>query len=125
MTPEQQQIAIAKTCGWTAEQDSNGYWRATNKKSGYAFELWVSERNVWSQGIPDYLDDLNACHEMEKVLTYEQIDDYYIELAKRMVRPFRATAGQRAEAFLRILRLWEEEQIPKPSSPRFYWEDAE
>ena len=110
MSPEKQRIAIATACGWTAEQDSNGYWRATNQNSGHASELWLSERNVWSVGIPNYLGDLNACHEMEKVLTYEQFDDYYIELAKRMVRPFHATAAERCEAFLRTLGLWEDAQ---------------
>ena len=114
MTPEQQQIAIAKTCGWTAEQDSNGYWRATNQKSGHASELWLSERNVWSQGIPDYLNDLNACHEAEKVLTgYQQTVTYSDNLMKivgyHTFDSAHATARQRCKAFLRTLGLWEKD----------------
>ena len=123
MSPEKQRVAIAKTCGWTAEQDSNGYWRATNQKSGHASELWLSERNVWSQGIPDYINDLNACHEMEKGLDYEQCEAFSNTVAdivhaanreKDYAFPWsfariHATAAQRCEAFLRTLGLWEEE----------------
>jgi len=126
MTPEKQLIAIAKVCGWTAEQDSNGYWRAVHKSTGTAVELWLSEQNVWSVGIPDYLNDLNACHEMEKVLSGEQkeqfifwlnhlhpsADIHYAE-KKRELRLdvfdlVHTTAPQRAEAFLRTLNLWQE-----------------
>ena len=116
MTPEQQQIAIAKTCGWTAEQDSNGYWRATNQKSGHASELWLSERNVWSQGIPDYSNDLNACHEMEKVLTHDQRIDYmeWLGLCSddhwyKVWAYVHSTAAERCTAFIRTLGLWEKE----------------
>jgi hypothetical protein len=125
MTPEQQRIAIAKVCGWTAEQDSNGYWRAVHKSTGNAVELWLSERNVWSVGIPDYLDDLNACHEMEELLDEGQkerfvfwinhlhpfADIHYSEKKKDIQREVfslvHATAAQRAKAFLLTLGLWQ------------------
>lgn len=114
MTPEQQQIAIAKTCGWTAEQDSNGYWRATNQKSGHASELWLSERNVWSVGIPDYLNDLNAMHEAEKAMNNNDWWKFVEHLTNicggGTALGISATAAQRAEAFLRTLGLWEEAQ---------------
>ena len=51
----------------------------------------------------DYLNDLNAMHEAEKTLNYDQLDNYYFEMAKRMVRPYHATAAQRAEAFLHTI----------------------
>lgn len=110
MSPEKQRIAIATACGWTAERVNNGFWRATNQKSGHASEMWLSERNVWSQGIPDYLNDLNACHEIEQVLNSEQSHEYYVQLSMKVNRPFIATAPQRCEAFLRVMGLWEEEE---------------
>ena len=113
MKEEQQRIKIAEACGWTAEQNSNGYWRAVNKKHGNAVELWLSEQNVWSVGIPDYLNDLNAMHEAEKVLTgYQQTVTYSDNLTKivgyHTFDSAHATAAQRAEAFLKTLGLWEE-----------------
>jgi hypothetical protein len=70
---------------------------------------------------PHYLNDLNAMHEAEKVLTYEQaeiFEDELCDVAKSanvvLENPapwrfvFHATAAQRAEAFLRTLGLWTE-----------------
>ena len=120
MSPEKQRVAIATACGWTAEQDSNGYWRATNQKNGHASELWLSERNVWSQGIPDYLNDLNACHEMEKVLTVAQRVTYAHQMGLLLTGGsvgraipdwwfiHVATSAERCEAFLRVFGLWTE-----------------
>ena len=113
MSPEKQRIAIATACGWTAEQDSNGYWRATNQNSGHASELWLSERNVWSVGIPDYLGDLNACHEMEKTLRPITAARYHQLIQTRLKScdlAIGATSSLRCEAFLRTLGLWEKEQ---------------
>lgn len=70
---------------------------------------------------PDYLNDLNAIHEAEKVLTTtEQQNSYYANIAEitwgceetsdRQVvfNQLTATAAQRAEAFLKTLNLWTE-----------------
>jgi hypothetical protein len=117
MNKEQQRIAIAEACGWTAEQDSNGYWRAVSHKHGNAVELWLSERNVWSVGIPDYLNDLNAMHEAEKILNQQQARDYAEHLGHSAqdgtwagCHIWYQSAAQRAEAFLKTLGLWKEEQ---------------
>ena len=122
MKEEQQRIKIAEACGWTAEQNSNGYWRAVNKKHGNAVELWLSEQNVWSLGIPDYLNDLNAMHEAINTLDQIQMMEFYNNHIYDVVCNNRtsysgmdhanvcnATAAQRAEAFLKTLGLWEEE----------------
>lgn len=113
MNKEQQGIAIAKACGWTAEQNSNGYWRAVNKKHGNAVELWLSEQNVWSLGVPDYLNDLNAMHEAEKTLFPKHEAKWAMTMSEVCGHSWRiiytATAAQRAEAFLKTLGLWEEE----------------
>jgi len=118
MTEEQQKIAIAEACGWTAEQDSNGYWRAVKQKDA-AVELWLSEQTVWSVGIPDYLSDLNAMHEAEKVLIRPNLYAqggwgmylHYLSIVTDEAHPIDATAVQRAEAFLRTINKWEETKL--------------
>ncbi|RLC69120.1 MAG: hypothetical protein DRH97_00780 [Chloroflexi bacterium] len=71
--------------------------------------------------MPDYCNDLNAIHEAEKVLTYNQ-QNYYEGTLCGVIRKERginphtcaarasfttyATAAQRAEAFLKTLNLW-------------------
>lgn len=117
MTQEKQRIAIARACGWTVEQDSNGYWRSVSQHHGKNVTLWLSERNVWSQGIPDYLNDLNACHEMEQALTHEQRIDYmeWLGLSSdehwyKVWAYVHATAPERCTAFIRTLGLWEKEE---------------
>jgi len=102
MTPKQQRIAIAKTCGWKAEQLASG-WLWTHPD--YSPRLNI--------GCPDYLNDLNDMHEAEKMLTKEQYSRYaWIVLQGTPARElecrefFSATAAQRAEAFLRTLNLW-------------------
>jgi hypothetical protein len=95
MSPEAQRIAIAEACGWT--------W-----KNGVG-ELRYGESKDFCDvsRIPDYLNDLNAMHEAEKLLYLKHW--YLYETNLEMVAPFRtsrATATQRAEAFLRTLSLW-------------------
>jgi hypothetical protein len=51
--------------------------------------------------VPDYLNDLNAMHEAEKVLSPEQQSRYYDHLTHWHHRHvWKATAAQRAEAFV-------------------------
>ncbi len=68
-----------------------------------------------THALPDYLHDLNAMHEAEKVLTDEQYSKYaWLVLSGTPEREvecrefFSATAAQRAEAFLRTIGKWEE-----------------
>ena len=65
--------------------------------------------------MPDYLNDLNACHQMEKVLTHDQHIDYMEWLGlcdddhgHKVWAYVHATAAERCKAFLRTLGLWEE-----------------
>jgi hypothetical protein len=104
MNEEQQRIAIAEACGWKWER------------------LWTGElhgKPVGEQGpfreVPDYLTDLNAMHEAEKVLTEEQRVAYsnhtydIVCEAQRETKKWRwilLTAAQRAEAFLRTIGKW-------------------
>lgn len=99
MNKEQQRIAIAKACGWKFSEVT-GAWHL--KGRGY------------DTTIPDYLNDLNAMHEAEAVLTREQLVDYCNTTLRSTTgegnvvdyKMIRATADQRAEAFLRTLGLW-------------------
>jgi hypothetical protein len=62
--------------------------------------------------LPDYTTDLNAMHEAEKTLNGVQQFAYMGELSRLDTyctwSSMTATAGQRAEAFLRALKKWEE-----------------
>ena len=119
MTPEEQRIAIAESVGfkWVENQrvrsnSQNGAWCSTDgwhhpktkKVSDAIYDL------------PDYLNDLNAMHEVEKTLNDEQWERYRAELYNLMPKSFalpdcersniHATAAQRAEAYLKTLNLW-------------------
>ena len=90
MTPEQQRIAIAESCR----------------------RLKVHGHSV--AGIPNYLNDLNAMHDAEKVLKGGMRSKYDAELTLICSRDYNfiweSTASQRAEAFLRTIGKWEESQ---------------
>ncbi len=129
MTIEQQRIAIAEACGVNIHhakfyhQAHGGmkWWlcqtiKAANdmhKFYGTAEHPVVEFTNpFW---LPDYLSDLNAMHEAEKMLTPEQMASYanwldvnslHIMGAPISFDSLHATASQRAEAFLRTLNLW-------------------
>jgi hypothetical protein len=108
MKPEKQRIAVAEACGWTVS--ANGWWsHPTLPDNGGAMP-----------DAPDYLNDLNAMHEAEKVLTQQQRIEYVRDLGYiwtgRNDRALPnwwfvhdATAAQRARAFLRTIGKWEDE----------------
>jgi hypothetical protein len=69
--------------------------------------------------LPDYLNDLNAMAEAESALFELNADNfgiYWRKLQQICARSppgtpiFRATAAQRAEAFLRLLNLWTDDE---------------
>ena len=110
MTSAQQRIAIAEACGWTEISD----WGAGGINGKHPTEPWV-------EVIPDYLNDLNAMHEAEKMLwgmdwsnRYAFNDNLANILKGRTVNRndwdaetlLDATAAQRAEAFLRTIDKW-------------------
>jgi hypothetical protein len=122
MTPEAQRIAIAEACGCKRLADGRRGWRLPDGSicSNKAFLLFC----------PDYLNDLNAMHEAEKVLdtitskTYLYVlgnvcgHDYnkYISCLQDSATAFcviHATAAQRAEAFLKTLSLWDADEEAK------------
>jgi hypothetical protein len=115
MSPEQQQIAIATACGWT-EIDQCTCWHGVSR--GYAPIPGAHKKHL-----PDYLADLNAMHEAEKVLFCDKWKWLaYVNNLNEMPSlqnewlcvSIHATAAQRAEAFLRTLNLWQE----SPTQPQ-------
>ena len=114
MNSLQQRIAIAEACGWTrihnpmpSIDNPHGIFPQGNKS------VYVP--------IPNYLNDLNAMHEAEKVLEDTQLLIYRIKLSNivykyDLFKPYikargsgaviHATAAQRAEAFLRTIGKW-------------------
>ena len=113
MNEEKQIIAIAEACGWRAIQDSEYKPFGKPYKVGYNPN---GEANL--QQLPNYLNDLNAMHEAEKLLHDDDIRCEFVDHltftvdgmwadAKRRFECATATAAQRAEAFLKTLKLWE------------------
>lgn len=68
MNLEAQRIAIGEICGFTLDQ-----WKDMLKEKGI---IGYRRNNLYYSVLPDYLNDLNAMHEAEKVLTYDQHIDY-------------------------------------------------
>jgi hypothetical protein len=112
MNPEKQRIAIAEACG---------YKRCVNQDGiGYAAEVWVKPglpTVPYPDRLPGYLNDLNAMHEAELSLSFDQWMNFSNTLQQltendtespAFNRGMSATAAQRAEAFLRTLNLWTE-----------------
>lgn len=104
MSPDAQRIAIAEACGWRKGQAGWDDNITVYRKDG----MWV-----YPKDIPDYLTDLNAMHEAEKVVIEKDVR-LYLRYGQELIKlsgqgmfdAMFATAAQRAEAFLRTLNLW-------------------
>lgn len=112
MNEQEQREAIGKECSWTKTFPDEGGrlllpYKWYNTKTGeYALEL------------PDYLHDLNASFAMESTLFPVKVSELYEQDRWQVYRDWlarlcighpggtaRATAAQRAEAFLRTKKL--------------------
>jgi hypothetical protein len=118
MNKEEQRIAIAEACGWKRSDLRPSWCHPDNwsmAKNG-SYEVWVSRDKL-----PDYLNDLNAMHEAEKMSLSGSTA--WLEFAVNLMRVLeaeqmselngmtcilQATARQRAEAFLRTIGKWKE-----------------
>ena len=104
LTPKQKRIAIAEACGWKQIRHEDGWWN--HRPDGHRYP--TNERAP--NGMPDYLNDLNAMHEAEKTLDDEQFQkwtDYLFDIQShdreidgRRWQWLCSTAAQRADAFL-------------------------
>ena len=112
MDTNDQRIAIAEVCGWKVITDSKGTHNIPPNTTIIEF-MGMGEPIL---DLPDYLNNLNDMHEAESII-YPHWDTYFSMLIDNRYRdanghhpadlsPARATAAQRAEAFLKTLNLW-------------------
>lgn len=117
MKPEEQRIAIAKACGW---QFIPAYYNGEDQPP--EFTTVTPDGKHLCGYYPDYLNSLDAMHEAEEVLaTAAHQNRYYSEIAditwsnletgyrQVVFNQLTATAAQRAEAFLKTLSLWKDD----------------
>ena len=104
MTQEQKRIKLANYAGWHERPEPHGSHNAT--------AWWHNQDRYPSylMPVPDYFNDLNAVHELEKVLLGDDIetwltyDKYLAEGDTKFT--WHTTATQRAEALGKTLNLW-------------------
>ncbi|SRR6266404_1904587 len=109
MTKAKIRAAIAEFCGWTIEDTGNG-------------KLWHLNGISSEDAPPLYYDDLNAIHEAEKQLfKTPQLKSKYLQEILKFQRGgmsilhqiylpvICASAEQRAEAFVRAINKWEDD----------------
>lgn len=118
MSPEKQRIAVAEAVGWTNVHRSQ-------KLSVSLFDKLVGRHPNGSVHVPNYLSDLNAMWKVEGTLGTSLKQTSYMEnlLFTMNSDPAgdgswheqwdvcHATAAQRAEAFLRTVGKWEDEDV--------------
>lgn len=108
MTDEQMRIAIADACGWKKPDDPE----VMKFKVGWtsAEKWWMCPKGVLrlKHDIPNYLNDLNAMHEAEKLLLKDGHEsDLWLEYLSNLVicapagLSSHATARQRCIAYLK------------------------
>lgn len=130
MSDDEQRIAIAEACGYRGCTDVNCEVRKAAHLHSATGAVCFPEPYSTSR-YPDYLNDLNACHEMEKTLDdfkYREFCDALVSLimghdgtigqnwlncslsARQLA--VKATAAQRCEAFLRTIGKWRDTDAP-------------
>lgn len=91
MTDAQINLAIAKICGWTY---CDGWSHPDGRTE-----------------LPEYCNDLNAMHEAEETLDFDQLCEMQDIIEYECgFAAFHATAFERAHAFLVTIGKWEEVQ---------------
>jgi hypothetical protein len=120
MTDNELRIKVAELLGWRKTT-----YRALGYSRGYIdAEVWIapdgSQHDLYEDDstgdpypFPDYPNDLNACHEIERTLTYNQCsryEDVLLLIWKRGTMYCHAdamrchiTARQRCEAFVETM----------------------
>lgn len=122
MNTTEQRTAIAEACGWKWVENGpeRRVWWSDSDSDVMQTSYWLCSdgevRNDYENF--DYLNDLNAIHEAEKVLTNEQLHTY-VSILRRIVERDElqgrgrsyiciGSTAQRAEAFLKTLNLWKD-----------------
>ena len=143
MSPEEQRITIAEAAGWTwvTHEDWLGTWVPHDDwlgAKGWGWELkgaslhtcdyYRCEKELAASCLPDYLNDLNAMREAEKVLTKDKRTQLVNVLLRVVIKDldrntpildklrvlYYASAAQRAEAFLKIIHKWTTNEPTEP-----------
>jgi hypothetical protein len=121
MNDKQINIAIAEACGWKWSGHPDQLAATKGWEFGYQFVIRPDGQLVTHNSLPGYCNDLNAMHEAEKGLPEKHKRTFAFILAQVLdTSPtvdlgdqflnIHATAIQRAEAFLRTIGFWEEEE---------------
>lgn len=131
MSDIEKRIKIAERCGWTFEHQPNDAYRVEGwfvtehgKQKWFIHKSETYNETSHTQAlnaarVPDYLSDLNAMHEAEKVFNGHEVElnTYHHQLGGIVVagkegiayQPnvegyrWHATARQRADAFLKTI----------------------
>jgi hypothetical protein len=116
MTDEQINQRIAEACGWEDITESVAPGEFRRRATGMLRDKHGNRTPL--KQIPNYCADLNAMHEAEEFLSGNLWIGYVNDLANIEGNLFgiRATARQRAEAFLRTLGKWEEATTEQSSA---------
>lgn len=133
LTQEQKRVKIAEACGWKPVYDfgtSRVFMFKADKAAGYIRNL-NGEASTTNGSIanvdelPDYFNDLNACHEMEKAIPEDLLEEYqfmvdrlacgdppdaYRHWSMGLSEAISAPPNIRAEAFGLTLNLWTADQ---------------
>ena len=97
---KEKRIKVAELCGWVLEKTEDGAERLL-KPNGTPI--------VWSQFnsvVPDYLNDLNAMHEAEKLIPIGKTtiyENFLLDIETRQIGAWditHATAAEKAKAFV-------------------------
>jgi hypothetical protein len=112
MNKEKQRVAIAEACGW---HDIKYRDCSHGDYAEYDWTGFTQLDKGWDR-LPDYINDLNGMHEAEKMLFPKFAHKYKLALAdlkgfsgNNHDKIWHATASQRAEAFLKTIEKWEED----------------
>jgi hypothetical protein len=128
LTPEQQRIAIAKASGWKYHNDGDYVWLLRPDGSKSCGHGDRSHKQYWQSDsvfLPDYLNDLNAMHEVEMRMfeSYDTLEgaellSRYTKYLVRLEHPLFANASQRAEAYILANNLLHTSQEPMSKPPK-------
>ena len=105
MTIEEKTIKLAEVEGFTDIMLPMGFHQQmSDEKAKECGGRWRFE-------IPKYFNNLNAVHELEKVLTFHEETEYVANLMRQykeypMTKAFMASASDRCEAIGKTLNLW-------------------
>lgn len=109
MSDDEIRIAIAEACGLPIDVCKCG-----SAKYHHVFDNHVFTPLLDENEIPNYSKDLNAMHEAEEVLDFDQQEVFLMNLgaynhdSDATWDACHATARQRAEAFLRTINKWKD-----------------